>query len=160
MLAYINTVPHTKKDSSQIRQKITRKIRSNIRPGPVTSEPRDRVIKKLVWILKGDQKFDMYITGLSKSWYEYYRATKKLVWILQGDQNVVMNITGWSKMNKNKGRQRTPVMWCSFSSFNTRRATCKMLHVTSINHFLCFGQNAKSCLFFYSTDDCNYCDLL
>jgi hypothetical protein len=97
MLAYINTVPHSKRESSQIRQTITRTIRSRIRPGPVTSEPRDRVIKKLVWTLQGDQQFDMYITGLSKSWYEYYRANKKLVWILQCGQKVGMNITGRSK---------------------------------------------------------------
>jgi hypothetical protein len=63
--------------------------------------------QKLVWILQGDQKVGMNITGWSKSWYEYYSAIKKLVWILQvdkklvwilqGDQKVAMNITGWSK---------------------------------------------------------------
>jgi hypothetical protein len=105
MLAYINMAPHSKKDSSQIRQTITRTIRSRIRPGPVTSEPRDRLIKKLVWILQGDQKLIcilrgdqkvcMNITERPKSWYEYYGVIKKLVWILQGDQKVGRNVTGW-----------------------------------------------------------------
>jgi hypothetical protein len=34
----------------------------------------------LVWILQGDQKVGMYITGWSKSWYVYYGVIKKLVW--------------------------------------------------------------------------------
>jgi hypothetical protein len=44
-------------------------------------------IKKLICILRGDQKVGMNITGRPKSWYEYYG-------VLQGDQKVGMNITG------------------------------------------------------------------
>jgi translation initiation factor IF-1 len=55
----------------------------------------------LLWILEGDQKVGMNITGWSKSCYEYYRATKKVVWILQGDHKVSVNITGWSKVGMN-----------------------------------------------------------
>jgi hypothetical protein len=51
-------------------------------------------IKKLICILRGDQKVGMNITGRPKSWYEYYRVIKKLIRILQGDQKVGMNITG------------------------------------------------------------------
>jgi hypothetical protein len=53
----------------------------------ITGQPKSwykyyRVIKKLVWILQGNQKVGMNITGWSKSWYVYYGVIKKLVWIL------------------------------------------------------------------------------
>jgi hypothetical protein len=59
----------------------------------------------VVWILQGDQKVSMNITGRPKCWCKYYRVIKELVWILQGDQKllwilqgeqkVAINITGW-----------------------------------------------------------------
>jgi hypothetical protein len=51
----------------------------------------------LVWILQGDQKVGMNITGRPQSWYKYYRVIENLVWILQGDQKADMYIKGLSK---------------------------------------------------------------
>jgi hypothetical protein len=71
-----------------------------------------RALKKLVWILQGDQKVGMKIlqgdqkvgmniTGWSKSWYEYYSVIKKLICILRGVKKVGINITGRPKVGMN-----------------------------------------------------------
>jgi hypothetical protein len=54
-------------------------------------------IKKLICILRGDQKVGMNNTGPPKSLYKYYRVIKKLICILRGEPKVGMNITGQPK---------------------------------------------------------------